>query len=203
MNVLKFQPNTPVQVALAFPTGKTFEGRYGPRVLFSLNQAPAGETSMYLPPVAAEQIKMLGIQPNERFEIVRSEQANGSTAKVEWLVSRLPETETVATETKREGSETLPPQSETPSLVTETRRKPVMSAPSNGHATVNGIPYWDSQTELLHSFQVATTVLVAARSYATAAGLPVQFTGEDLRQVAATIFIDRTKDKHISSMRAA
>ncbi len=72
-----------------------------------------------------------------------------------------------------------------------------MPAPSNGngHAAHNGIPYWEPKTELLRCYSDAIDVLVAARETAAGKGLPVQFTGEDLRQVAATLYIDAGKDR--------
>ena len=71
------------------------------------------------------------------------------------------------------------------------------TAPSNGngHAAHNGIPYWDPKTELLRCYADAIDVLVVARETAAAKSLPVQFTGEDLRQVAATLYIDAGKDR--------
>jgi hypothetical protein len=76
-------------------------------------------------------------------------------------------------------------------------RQSNMPAPSNGngHAAHNGIPYWDSKTELLRCYADAIDVLVVARETAATKGLPVQFTGDDLRQVAATLYIDAGKDR--------
>ena len=59
----------------------------------------------------------------------------------------------------------------------------------------NGIPYWDPKTEWLHCADDAIDALVTARDHAASKGLPVQFTGEDLRMVATTIYIDRGKDR--------
>ena len=177
MSTLKVPVNQPVQVALAYPTGKEVQGQYGPQVLFSLCLAPGGEKSMYVPPAVAEQIQNLGIAKGEPFQIVKVEVPNGTRPKVEWRVTRLkPEPSTV--------------------------KKPV-SVPVNGHAALNGIPYYDPKTELILAYDTAIQVLVEARAHAAMAGLPVQFTGEDVRQLAATLIIDAGKNRRMPGLRAA
>lgn len=177
MNTLKFAVNVPARVALAFPTGKQVEGQYGPQMMFSLALAPAGEKTMYVPLIVAEQIQKLGIVKGEPFQVVKAEVPNGSKPKIEWKVSRL-ETEAPV-------------------------RKPVATAPVNGHATANGVPYWDLKSELVRAYDVAIDVLVEARAHAAVASLPVQFTGEDVRQLAATIIIDQGKNRRCPVSRAA
>lgn len=178
MSALKLSVNTPVQVALSYPTGKEVQGQYGPQVLFSLCLAPGGEKAMYVPPAVAEQIQSLGIVKGEPFQIVKAEVTNGGRPKVEWRVTRLkPE----------------------PSSV----KKPVSTTPVNGHAALNGIPYCDPKTELIHAYDTAIQVLVEARAHAAMAGLPVQFTGEDVRQLAATLIIDAGKNRRMPGLRAA
>jgi len=177
MSILKFSNNQPVRVALAFSDGKEVQGKFGPQVMFSLSVAPFGETSMYVPPVVAEQIKSLGIGKGEPFQIEKAEVPNGSKPKIEWKVSKL-EIQT---------------------------RKPVAAVTErvNGHAAVNGVPYFDLKTELVRAYDMAIDVLVEARAHAAVASLPVQFTGEDVRQLAAVIIIDEGKNRRCPSTRAA
>ena len=49
MNILRFEANTPVQVALKFDGGRDVDGRFGPQVLYTL----ADGRLMYLEPKAA------------------------------------------------------------------------------------------------------------------------------------------------------
>ena len=178
MSILKFSVNVPARVALAYPAGKEVQGQYGPQVLFSLALAPAGEKSMYVPPLVAEQIKSLGIVKGEPFQLLKAEIPNGSRPKVEWRVTRLqPESAPV--------------------------KKPVSTAPVNGHAAVNGVPYFDQKTELTHAYHLAVDVLVEAAGYAASKNLRVQFLGEDIRQLAAVIVIDAGKNRRTPGLRAA
>jgi hypothetical protein len=178
MNTLKFAVNVPARVALSFPTGKPVEGQYGPQVMFSLCLAPAGETSMFLPPIAAAEIQKLGIAKGEPFEICKASVPNGDKPKIEWRVKRFqPEATSV--------------------------KKPVSTTLVNGHAALNGVPYWEEKTELIRAYDTAIEVLVEARAHAAVAGLPVQFTGEDVRQLAATLIIDRGKNRRTPGLRAA
>jgi hypothetical protein len=71
----------------------------------------------------------------------------------------------------------------------------------NGHAVKNGVPYLDPKTEWLHCADEAIEALVTAREHATAKGLPVQFTGEDLRQVTAVLYIDAGKTRRMPNYR--
>jgi len=79
-NILKFQTNVPVQIALKFPEGKPIENQYGKSVLFSLQD---GRT-MFLPPETAEKVKLLGVEPGEPFCICRRQQGRKNVWDV-WL----------------------------------------------------------------------------------------------------------------------
>jgi hypothetical protein len=131
---------------------------------------------MYVPLIVAEQIEKLGIVKGQPFQILKVEVPNGSRPKVEWQVSKL-EPEPV--------------------------KKPVATAPVNGHASANGVPYWDLKTELVRAYDLAIDVLVEARSHAAVAGLPVQFNGEDVRQLAAVVIIDQGKDRRSNGFHQA
>lgn len=169
MSTLKFSLNTPVRLALAYPTGKQVEGQYGPQVMYTLSEAPAGETAMYLIPAVAEQIDALKLQKGESLEILKLQKPG---SKIEWKVSRV-----------------------------EPAKKPMQTV--NGHAALNGVPYWDLKSELIGAYDMAVQVLVEARAHAAMANLPIQFTGEDVRQLAAVIVIDRGKDRRTPGLRAA
>ena len=68
-------------------------------------------------------------------------------------------------------------------------------------ARVNGKPkslVRDPKSEWLRCAEEAIDMLVEVREKAAAKELPVQFTGEDLRQVAATLYIGRGQDRRYS-----
>ena len=57
VNILRFQPNVPTQVALQSSQGIVVEGRYGNRMMFSLVDGRV----MYVPPIVATKIEAEGI----------------------------------------------------------------------------------------------------------------------------------------------
>jgi hypothetical protein len=85
MNILRFEANTPVQVALRFDGGRDVDGRYGPQVLYTLTDGRL----MYLEPKAARRIDELKITAGESFSICKREIKNSQKRTVEWEVNRL------------------------------------------------------------------------------------------------------------------
>jgi prepilin-type processing-associated H-X9-DG protein len=74
VNILRFQPNVPIRVALQCPQGVVVEGRYGNRMMFSFVDGRV----MYVPPIVATKIEAEGIAPGERFELCKAQIKNGS-----------------------------------------------------------------------------------------------------------------------------
>jgi hypothetical protein len=85
--ILRFNTNSPVEVALRYDDGKRVEGRYGEKVMFTLE----GDQVMYVPPVVAKQIRELGIRAREIFEICKAELREENKRWIEWRVRRLEE----------------------------------------------------------------------------------------------------------------
>jgi hypothetical protein len=85
LNILRFQTNTPTEVALNSPQGTIVEGRYGDRVLFHLTDGRV----MYVPPIVARKIEVQGIQPGEPFELCKTQVKNGRLRSIEWWLRRL------------------------------------------------------------------------------------------------------------------
>lgn len=79
--VVSFQSNVPVQIALAYPDGVYTEGMYGPRVMFTLLD---GRVMFVDPPVAAK-INVLEPQPGQAFWVCKRLNA-GRSAKASWDV---------------------------------------------------------------------------------------------------------------------
>ena len=65
--ILKFEINKPVTVALEFPDGLNVPGNYGPQVKFSLTE----QRVMFVPPDVADAIRKLGVLPGERFTVTK------------------------------------------------------------------------------------------------------------------------------------
>src|SRR6202050_1911147 len=86
LNILRFQTNTPTEVALNSPQGTIVEGRYGERVLFHLTDGRV----MYVPPIVARKIEAHGIAPGEPFELCKAQVKNGGLRSIEWGLRRTP-----------------------------------------------------------------------------------------------------------------
>ena len=67
--ILRFDTNVPVEVALRFSDGKHVEGRYGDQVMYSLEN----ERIIYVPPIVERKIQELRIEKGEHFEICKAE----------------------------------------------------------------------------------------------------------------------------------
>lgn len=209
--ILRFTTNIPEEVALRFPDGKQVPSRIEgapDQMMYSL----VGDRVMYVPLRVAERIRELQIQPGQRFEVCKAELKNGNRRGIEWQVKRvdpdlrcqdatgkpLPARPEPAAPPHANGNGAAAPVRNTgsdPGNGQSTTKPANGNGTVNGHATHNGIPYWDARTELLRCYDEAIAVLVTARDHAASQGLPVQFTGEDLRQVAATLYIDAGKDR--------
>lgn len=66
-DIVRFAPNTPIEVALQYPTGKPVAGQYGEQIMFSL----AGDRVMYLDPEPAAMVAHLNPRVGEPFMIVK------------------------------------------------------------------------------------------------------------------------------------
>lgn len=182
---VQFQVNIPQVLTLAYDepkpckNGNSMLSFEDGRVIF-LEEAEAAEFAH------------LGARRGDAVEFARQAVMNGKRiAKTQWSF-------------RKTAPEPAPAQAAKPETGAVQRAVPernngqsITPAPSNGnpHAAHKGIPYWDSKTELLRCYADGIDVLVAARETAASKGLPVQFTGEDLRQVAATLYIDAGKDR--------
>ena len=161
--VLEFKPGVTERVALKFPTGKEITTARGIRMLFSLTD----NRVMFTGPAVAAKIQSLSLKIGEPFEIGFREVESAGAKSYEWRVFKIP----------------------TPANCPTV--KP--GVPANGHATHHGIPYRDPKSEWLKCADEAVSMLVTVREHAAAKGLPVQFSGEDLRQVTATLYIQQAQ----------
>ncbi len=173
-STIRFSPNVPYEVILRFPDGMRVNGRWGSQIMFTLEQPFNGR--MYLPEFAANQIKALNLAHGEPVTICKV--ITGQ--KITWRVERAPNPPSA------HGELTVP------RIEAKSEERP---AAQPALAVVNGPSSMDPKTELSRCYSDAIEVLVTARDQAVKVGLPVQFTGEDLRQVAAVLYIDAGKNR--------
>lgn len=188
--ILHFETNKPQVVKLRYPEGIPTKGQYGPQVMFSLLDPP--DTRMYVPVFVANCIQELKIGPGRAMQILKAEIRTNGKRSTEWKVRPLEAEPGAAVPINFHATghgELVVPR------VTPIKGNGSTTEPSNGHATHHGIPYRDAKTDLAACYDQAIEVLVTAREHAASRDLPVQFTGEDLRQVAATLYIDQGRDR--------
>src|SRR5687767_14468447 len=83
--IVRFNTNIPVRVALLREDGRHVEGRYGEQVMYSL----AGDRTMYVPPFVETRIQELALGPGEPFEICKGEVRSGDRRWIEWRIKRV------------------------------------------------------------------------------------------------------------------
>jgi hypothetical protein len=80
-DVVKFEPNQPVEVALKYAAGKTVRGIGGDRVMFSLVDGRV----MFLDPEPARQVDALGVKPGEPFQVCMNGKRGEPRSWTAWL----------------------------------------------------------------------------------------------------------------------
>lgn len=76
-NIVKFEPNVPVEVTLQYADGLNIAGRYGPRVLYTLTDG----RRMYVDAPVAATIRNSGIEPGMPFQVVKRVSADGKRTR--------------------------------------------------------------------------------------------------------------------------
>jgi hypothetical protein len=83
-SILKPEPNTPTEIALATPQGIEVRGNYGPQMLFSLTD----HRRLYVPLEVGKEIQSLSLAPGQSFLLTKATR-NGQRG-YDWKVERKP-----------------------------------------------------------------------------------------------------------------
>ena len=183
---VQFQTNVPVDVALKYNDGKEVTGQYGDQVLYTLTDGRV----MYVPPIVKKKIDELGIGRGELFTITKAEKKNGTRRTIEWVVA-----------TDAGGDRKPDRRDQQPSGSAPTQRYGgAGSAPPNGNGhrpsprvDAKGFLVTGQGQFLLQALAAAVDVAAATERYATACGLNLQFTSEDLREIGLSIYTTGAK----------
>jgi hypothetical protein len=97
-DTIEFEHNTPVELALKFPTGKIIQARSGQRVMFTTYD----ERVMFLDLAPAQKVNALGLKVGEKFHICKYRKGNS----VEWTAWLSPESEQARAREEHPGMET-------------------------------------------------------------------------------------------------
>lgn len=158
---VEFPANEPVELSLAFPEGKIVAGRFGDRVMYSL-EVPYGK-AMFLDMAVAQKINLLEVQPGELFFLCKRP-ANGSRS-TRWDVWLSPVTEQARAARERKAAASQPPPLPAPSIQPASLTLPTL---------VNGTPIPPEQPSLLERQLVASIAEVAGRKVPASEAAPVE-----------------------------
>ena len=175
---VQFQTNIPIEIALKYGDGKEVSGQYGDQVMYTLTD----DRVMYVPPIVKRRIEELGIGRGELFTLTKAEKKNGTRRTIEWLVAA-GEREERATQITQE-------------LNGRQRRNSGGDAVAgNGHARrtaascdAKGFLVTGHGQLLLQALAAAVDAVVTTERYATACGVELQFTSEDVREIGLRIY---------------
>jgi len=178
---IQFQTNVPIDVALKYNDGKEVNGQYGDQVLYTLTDGRV----MYVPPIVKKKVDELGIGRGEKFTITKAEKKNGTRRTIEWVVA-----------TDVHGDRKPDTRDRQPNGTAVTHRHGgAGSAPANGNGhrpspriDAKGFLVTGQGQFLLQALAAAVDVAAATERYATACGLDLQFTSEDLREIGLSIY---------------
>jgi hypothetical protein len=213
VNILRFEMNKPTEVALQSPEGVCVDGRYGPRMMFTL----ADGRVMYVPPIVANKIHAAGIIPGESFQLCKASVKTGQRRSVEWLLNRISPDENPPLDAdalpspgessiehdlrlsvemanaKRAGLEPQPK-----SMAEET---PSFAPPANEHSN-NGngsglklVPNGSSApiTKLEHALKTAISAAYNAEKFGFELGYVVRFDADAIKSMAITVLINMSE----------
>jgi len=182
---VQFQTNVPVEVALKYNDGKEVNGQYGDQVLYTLTDGRV----MYVPPIVKRRIDELGIERGELFTLTKAEKKNGTRRTIEWLVA--------PGECGERQGQTRDQQ------VTERERRngaAGQAVAGNGHVRrstasgdAKGFLVTGQGQFLLQSLAAAVDAAATTERYATACGVELQFTSEDVREIGLRIYTTGVK----------
>jgi hypothetical protein len=189
LNILRFQTNTPTEVALDSPQGTIVEGRYGDRVLFHLTDGRV----MYVPPIVARKIESQGIAPGEPFELCKTQVKNGRLRSIEWWLRR-----THAEPSNGESSESP---SEPKTTIESQLLESIAAANGNGNGHPPPLALNDTPppsqpvpaTKLEHALKTAISAAHNAEKYGTDLGYVVRFDADAIKSMAITVLINMSE----------
>jgi hypothetical protein len=196
LNTLRFQINTPTEVALDSPQGTIVEGRYGDRVLFHLTDGRV----MYVPPIVARKIEAQGIEPGEPFELCKTQIKNGRLRSIEWWLRRTNEEATNGPSTEKPAESQADLESQLLQSVA------AANGNGNGHevttadndTTQNGSPQSEPRqpaptTKLEHALKTAISAAYNAEKFGTDLGYVVRFDADAIKSMAITVLINMSE----------
>ncbi len=195
--ILRFNINTPVEVALRWDDGRRVEGRYGEQVMYRLED----DRVMYVPPVVANRIRELGIRARETFEICKAELHEENRRWVEWHVKRTegprhPASSPNAPEAAACVLDNAQNHRNGTTEQTAARRPLAFETTTDGTllpVPVSGAGISAMELALDGAAEIAQRVESRARMH----NYSLQFTSEDVRAIGLTMFIQAMRERGV------
>lgn len=178
--ILRFETNVPVEVALRYEEGKRVEGRYGDQAMYSL----ADGRVMYVPLFVERRIKDLGIGRNELFEICKREVRKDSFRSIEWQVRRVDSPQQPAS-SENGSAAAAPALSEA-----QNHGNGSMTVCSNG----NTLDFVGRLSMMERALSGAVEIARSVESCSALRDHSVQFTSEDIRAIGLTLYIQAARE---------
>jgi hypothetical protein len=180
---VQFQTNVPVEVALKYGDGKEVSGQYGDQVLYTLTD----DRVMYVPPIVKRRIEELEIRRGELFTLTKAEKKNGTRRTIEWLVSagECGEREARTRDQQVPGRQRRNGAASEAVEGNEHVRRPSPSSDAKGFLVTGPGQF------LLQALAAAVDAVATTERYATACGVELQFTSEDVREIGLRIYTTR------------
>jgi len=194
--ILRFNTNSPVEVALRWDDGKRVEGRYGEQVLYTFDD----DRVMYVPPVVASRIRELGIRAREAFEICKAELREENKRWIEWRVRRIEEPRHPASSPNSpEAAATVPSntQNQRNGNTHQTSRPLDLQAAPDG--TLLPVPVTGAGISAMDlALSGAAEIAQRVESRARMRNYSLQFSSEDIRAIGLTMFIQAMRERGVT-----
>ena len=198
--VLRLETNVPVVASLMFDDGLPVQGRYGDQIMYTI-ATDGGERVMYVDPNVSQMFEKLGLKRGEPFRIGKMTHKDGNRRGIEWKVSRLePEEMAPAVESGEAAPPPLAGENGTATSGAPERQpnvpQPITPAPHTAQRPRTPVPFAGRQDGqyILSALVNMIDVCGAVEHYAQAKGMELHFSGEDVRALAITCFIQQKKD---------
>src|SRR3984957_17545925 len=197
--------NVPTEVTLQSSQGVSIEGRYGTRMMFTLEDGRV----MYVPPIVASKMEAAGIIAGERFQLCKAVVKTGQKRSVEWLLERTtseqPEAESmpaIVPETQLEHDLRVSVEMATasrtglepkPAKCTCIDEIPTFAQNNNGHSASNGNGSTPANgpsapiTKLEHALKTAISAAYNAEKFGSELGYVVRFDSDAIKSTAITV----------------
>ena len=196
--ILRFNTNTPVEIALRCDDGKRVDGRYGEQVMYTLED----DRVMYVPPIVAKQIHELGIKALEVFEICKAELRDENKRWIEWHVKRLEQPRHPASSANVPDTAASDPsnaQNHRNGNTARTSPKQMLEFQASSDGTLLPVPVTGAGITCMElAMNGAAEIAQRVESRARIRNYSLQFTSEDIRAIGLTMFIQAMRERGVT-----